>query len=285
MKRVVLTIGIVLSSVLMNAQEVRDTVVVDDCWRYEGQWPEGEGVLYHEKSGLYIGSFKEAKPDGVCLSISSGCSQIYYGNFKDGKRSGHGILSRPGDFYYSGNFENGYPEGVGKLYYPDMSVYSGIFHLGKPSFDTGNVFMFSEKKKFSSQLPEFPQVQLTMEQKKFLKKLGKKGRTVKEANVVDPVFVEGEPNAFSMWVNSRLVYPSDAFDQNRQGVARVSFVITSEGELADPFVSRSSGIPSLDKEALRVVCLSPDWTPGTKEGELVSVKYTLPVHFKIMKKK
>lgn len=286
MKRIVLTIGIILSSVLLNAQEARDTVIVGDNWRYGGQWPEGEGVLYHEKSGLHIGSFKEAKQDGVCLSISSGGSQIYYGNFKEGKRSGYGILSRPGDFYYSGNFENGYPEGVGKLYYPDMSVYSGMFHLGKPSFETGNVFMFSDKDKFGSQLPEFPEMQLTKEQKKFLKKMGgKKGKADKGTEVVDAVFMGGDTKAFSMWVNSGLVYPSDAFDQNREGMVNVRFVITPEGELADPFVSGSSGIPSLDKEALRVVSLSPDWTPGTKEGEPVSVTYTLPVYFKIVDKK
>ena len=284
MKRIVLAIGIVLSSVLMTAQEVRDTVIVDDSWRYEGQWPEGEGVLYHQKSGLYIGSFKEAKPDGVCLFISSGGSQVYYGNFNEGKRSGYGILSRPGDFYYSGNFENGYPEGVGKLYYPDMSVYSGMFHLGKPSVETGNVFLFSDKEKFSSELPEFPEMQLTKVQKKFLKKPGRKGKSGKEPEV-EAVFMGGEPDAFSMWVNSRLVYPSDAFDRDREGLVKVRFVITPEGELADPFVSGSSGIPSLDKEALRVVSLSPEWTPGTREGEPVSVTYTLPVYFKIMTKK
>ena len=74
MKKLLLTCIISMAFfTVMNAWEVRDTVIVTDEWRYEGQWPEGEGVRYSEKYGLYIGTFKDAEPEGMCLNISLTC--------------------------------------------------------------------------------------------------------------------------------------------------------------------------------------------------------------------
>ena len=37
----------------------------------------------------------------------------------------------------------------------------------------------------------------------------------------------------------------------------------------------------LDAEAMRVLNMSPDWTPGTKDGKPVPVSFTFPVNFEI----
>ena len=37
----------------------------------------------------------------------------------------------------------------------------------------------------------------------------------------------------------------------------------------------------LDAEALRVVNSMPNWTPGKQGGKNVSVRYTLPIQFKL----
>ena len=37
----------------------------------------------------------------------------------------------------------------------------------------------------------------------------------------------------------------------------------------------------LEKEALRIVNLMPDWTPGTYNGKKVSVPFTSPINFKL----
>jgi hypothetical protein len=42
---------------------------------------------------------------------------------------------------------------------------------------------------------------------------------------------------------------------------------------------------SLDAEALKVVAASPKWRPGRVDGEKVRTSLTIPVEFKLEKKK
>lgn len=281
MKKLVLTFIISMAFFnAMNAQDVRDTVIVTDDWRYEGQWPAGEGVRYSEKYGLYIGAFKEAEPEGMCLNISLNRKEVYYGGIKDGKRYGYGKLSRPGGFCYEGNFEDGYYEGMGKLFCPDWSIYEGVFHLGKPV--AGKVELCSYLNK--GELPELPEYELTRKQLKYMRQTLKKIRNEKpfsDEERVDPTFLSMEPNMFSTWVNSRLVYPEDARSKKQTGTVKLKFTVSKTGELADPYVLESCGVPSLDVEAYRAVCTSPDWTPATKDGECVDMFYTFPVIFRL----
>lgn len=281
MKRIFFSICLTLLSVFADGQEICDTVVVTDDWRYEGQWPTGIGVRYSEKRGLYMGLFNEGEPAGMCLYISVNKAEVYYGNIKDGKRHGYGVLSRPGGFYYEGNFEDGYFEGIGRMYYPDLAIYHGLFHLGKPTFESAKVYGYTDKNEFAGLLPKIPAYELTKVQKKFLKMAQKKKAKAKilSDDYVMPTFMGADPNEFSRWVNSKLVYPFDAKNRMQQGTVKVSFTVLRTGELANPFVVVSSGVPSLDVEAMRVVCMSPDWTPGKKNGEYVDVTYTFPVIF------
>jgi len=39
--------------------------------------------------------------------------------------------------------------------------------------------------------------------------------------------------------------------------------------------------PSLDAEAIRVVQAMPKWTPGKEKGNVVRVKYNLPIVFRM----
>lgn len=290
MKRILLTLLLAVSCLsFAHAQEVRDTVVVNDDWRYEGQWPQGEGVLYDNGNGLYIGSFKEGKPEGVCYYISIYQDTKYYGGFKDGKRHGYGTLCRPAGFYYEGSFEDGFPHGEGTMCYPTGFYYKGTFDIGKPV--TGTSYFVQSKSEMERILPAIAQPQLTKAQLKWLKdehalqvkkkKDAKKNKAPKkeEDDFEAPLFYGEGPNSFSKWVNARLVYPMDARAQEREGVVYVKFTVLESGELADPHVLSGSGMPSLDCEALRVVRLSPTWTPGKKDGEDISVTYTLPVIF------
>lgn len=45
---------------------VCDTVIVGNGTRYEGQYPCGEGVLYSDSLGIFIGHFENGVPNGVC---------------------------------------------------------------------------------------------------------------------------------------------------------------------------------------------------------------------------
>ena len=42
--------------------------------------------------------------------------------------------------------------------------------------------------------------------------------------------------------------------------------------------------PSLDLEATRVISMMPKWKPGMQKGKEVSVKYTVPVTFRLQGK-
>ncbi|MBQ8422240.1 MAG: TonB family protein [Bacteroidales bacterium] len=284
MNRVVLTFCFIFLSMGLYAQEVRDTIIITDNWLYEGQWPEGEGVRYSEKRGIYIGRFVESEPVGMCLCISPGKNEVYYGQLKEGRRHGYGILKRPGGFYYQGNFSEGYFEGVGKLYYPDKSIYLGYFHVGKPTFEHAQQYTFATWEEYNANLPQLPEYELTRRQRKFLKQALKSRKTdncVSERVPVrvSPKFLGLDPSAFSKWVNSRLVFPVDALAKKQVGTVKIQFTILNTGELANPYVVDSSGIPSFDIEVLRVVCQSPEWIPGTKDGERVDVTYMFPVMF------
>jgi hypothetical protein len=59
-----------------------------------------------------------------------------------------------------------------------------------------------------------------------------------------------------------------------------SFIVEKDGSISDPEVVRGVD-PSLDAEALRVIGLFPQWTPGKQRGMAVRVKYTIPVTFRL----
>lgn len=82
------------------------------------------------------------------------------------------------------------------------------------------------------------------------------------------------------WLNKTLKYPSIAQDNGIQGRVIVQFVVNKDGSIVDPVVVKSVD-PYLDKEALRVVKLMPNWSPGEQRGKAVRVKFTLPVTFRL----
>lgn len=93
-----------------------------------------------------------------------------------------------------------------------------------------------------------------------------------------PTFQGGDANTFSRWVNSNLTYPAEANEKGIQGRVTISFTVSSTGKVCDVKVIRGVD-PLLDNEAVRVVEMSPDWTPGMKDGKPVAVTYVFPVIF------
>ena len=95
-----------------------------------------------------------------------------------------------------------------------------------------------------------------------------------------PSFQGGDPNAFSKWVNSRLVYPEIAKENGVQGKVTLQFTVNTDGSVSNVKVLRGVD-PSLDKEAVRIVSSSPRWTPGKQRDKAVKVTYTFPVIFQL----
>ena len=97
---------------------------------------------------------------------------------------------------------------------------------------------------------------------------------------VKPTFDGGDANKFSMWVNSQLVYPKEAKDNNIQGRVTLQFTVGKDGSVYGVKVLRGAH-ELLDNEAVRVVSASPKWSPGKMKGEPVAVTYTFPVIFQL----
>lgn len=97
---------------------------------------------------------------------------------------------------------------------------------------------------------------------------------------VKPTFMGGDENLFTKWVAERLVYPAEARTSKIMGRVILQFRINEKGIVKNVKVIR--GVHKLlDEEAVRVVSMSPAWTPGKEKGENVSVVYVFPVIFQL----
>ncbi|GHV10780.1 cell envelope biogenesis protein TonB [Bacteroidia bacterium] len=96
---------------------------------------------------------------------------------------------------------------------------------------------------------------------------------------VMPIFPGGEKE-FYKWLNDNLQYPAIAQEQGIQGRVIVRFEVSPNGSIGNVEVMRSLD-PSCDKEAVRVVKKMPKWIPGKQNGTSVTVRYTMPIVFKL----
>lgn len=82
------------------------------------------------------------------------------------------------------------------------------------------------------------------------------------------------------FLSKNIKYPASAMAKNVQGRVIVQFVVEKDGTPTEFKVMRSVD-PALDAEALRVMQEMPKWKPGMQRGQVVRVKYTVPVTFRL----
>lgn len=84
------------------------------------------------------------------------------------------------------------------------------------------------------------------------------------------------------FIYQNIKYPREAHLQGKQGMAVISFIVTTEGKLRDIEILRDPGA-GMGEEAARVIGLmntmEERWTPGTQRGKAVPVKYNIPIRF------
>lgn len=90
----------------------------------------------------------------------------------------------------------------------------------------------------------------------------------------------GGTNELLAYISKNIKYPEAAEKAGVEGRVICSFVVTKEGKVADVNVVRGVS-PELDDEAIRVISSMPTWKPGKQKGEVVNVKYTLPIMFRL----
>ena len=87
-----------------------------------------------------------------------------------------------------------------------------------------------------------------------------------------PSFNGGDANEFSN--------PEIAKENGVQGRVTLQFTVNPDGSVSNVKVLRGVD-SSLDKEAVRVVSMSPKWKPGKQRDRAVKVTYTFPVIFQL----
>ena len=95
-----------------------------------------------------------------------------------------------------------------------------------------------------------------------------------------PEFPDGGMAGLMEYFKKNLRYPEEAKKAGTQGRVVVQFLINKNGAISDASVLRSVD-RLLDAEAVRLVRSMPKWKPGMQKEKAVTVKYTVPVLFKL----
>jgi protein TonB len=94
-----------------------------------------------------------------------------------------------------------------------------------------------------------------------------------------PVFPGGQ-EALMRFIGEKINYPEEAAVNGIQGRVTVQFVVWKDGTVK--MIEVLKGVdPLLDKEATRVITMMPKWKPGKQNGEPASVKFVVPVYFRL----
>lgn len=86
------------------------------------------------------------------------------------------------------------------------------------------------------------------------------------------------------WVYQYLKYPASAVRDGIQGRVQVEFIIDKDGKVTDVKIAKGVS-EELDAEAIRVISASPKWKPGKVGGQKVSTSITVPVEFRLTKRR
>ena len=101
-----------------------------------------------------------------------------------------------------------------------------------------------------------------------------------------PLFLNSpDPRQFiEKWVYQYLKYPDSAVRNGIQGRVLVEFIIGKDGNVSDVRVVKGVS-EELDAEAVKVISASPKLKPGKVNGNKVRSSMTIPVEFKLEKRK
>jgi TonB family protein len=95
-----------------------------------------------------------------------------------------------------------------------------------------------------------------------------------------PLF-NGSENAlevFLEYINQNKIYPALPYLHNIEGRIIIKFSINPKGKVTD-IEAVGSNDKDLEREALRIIASSPDWTPGHYGDKFTTIMLTVPVYF------
>ncbi len=93
----------------------------------------------------------------------------------------------------------------------------------------------------------------------------------------------GGQEAMMRYLSQHIRYPEQAYTEGIEGRVIAQMVIDTDGNATDITIVRSVH-PDLDREAVRVLSDMPQWIPGRQRNQVVKVRYTVPIRFKLPEK-
>lgn len=99
-------------------------------------------------------------------------------------------------------------------------------------------------------------------------------------SVDEPPTFPGGYGALMQFINAARTYPADAYSRHVQGRVLCSFIVQPDGEVTHVNVLRGI-MPSLDREAVRILDRMPRWQAGRMAGMAVPVYCIFPINFRL----
>lgn len=88
------------------------------------------------------------------------------------------------------------------------------------------------------------------------------------------------PGNLNEYISKNIIYPKQAREQSIEGKVIAQFVIDKDGRISQAEVIKKAGF-GLDEEAIRIINSMPNWKPAKQNGKAVTLRYTLPINFKL----
>lgn len=95
----------------------------------------------------------------------------------------------------------------------------------------------------------------------------------------EPAFPGGE-DKMQDFIKKNVKYPDMSVQMGDQGKVYVRFVVEKDGSITNVTIARGV-TPELDKEAMRVVKMMPNWSPGKQRARPVRTNVVIPIVFKL----
>ena len=90
----------------------------------------------------------------------------------------------------------------------------------------------------------------------------------------------GGLEAWSRHLSENLTYPTSARMKGIQGTVLVSFIVNTDGTIEGIELVQGIG-GGCDEEAIHIIKISPNWTPGMIKGKAVRTRMKIPIRFKL----
>lgn len=192
------------------------------------------------------------------------------------KKSGNLIIFRKGinTILYNSGYFNGFRHGPTRVFRIDGTLMGIQLYIGGKQNGVSEYYFRSGKR---SAAIEYKDDKIIKDEY-----WDEDGTVVTDKSKVTqkPLFRGKKESEFTFWVSRYLTYPENCRDARIEGVVKLSFTITEEGRLIDIEVE-SSPHPDLSAEAVSVVSNSPLWSPGIRYNQIVSVRYSFPIIFRL----